>query len=118
MPHQTALLECTPTKVGSTSMHLLLGYISGNMWGHGARGTVELFSQGCAAGGGSSDGGVEGALRVQLFVRNPYERLLSAFLGQVAAGAGQRDANAAAQLQVSFGRNGSHAPGRCAPAPL
>ena len=36
-----------------------------------------------------------------------YERLLSAFLGQVSAGAGQRDPNAAAYLHLSFGRNGS-----------
>lgn len=94
MPHRSALLECTPTKVGSTSMHQLLGYVSGNRWGHSARGLVGSFSKGCKAAGG---GTVDGVLRAQLFVRNPYERLLSAFLGQVAAArAGQRDVHAVA----------------------
>ena len=74
------LEQCNPTKTGYESMAKLLGVAVGGVWGHGAHGAI--MNSWCRP---PKEGEAPNAtLLSTLMVRNPYERLLSAYLGQVA----------------------------------
>ena len=103
LPNSTYMEVCVPAKAGYSTMTRLLGYAAGNMWNHMAKGTFVHTACALPARGAVGDS----LKRGYLVVRNPYERLLSAFLAQVAApSAGVNfDANARAQLRLTL--NGS-----------
>ena len=105
LPNSSYLEMCVPTKAGYSTTVKLLQFAAGNMWNHMARGTIGRTA--CAT---PADGEVaKASKRAYLVVRNPYERLLSAFLGQVAAPllGVDYDHSAKANLRLRFGPSGT-----------
>lgn len=75
------LEQCNPTKTGYSEMRTLLGWAVDGKFGH--NGKAVLMAARCRA---PSIGEAANARALSfLVVRNPYERLLSGFLAQVAA---------------------------------
>ena len=95
---RVALDQCNPAKTGYSSILPLLGFAAGNMWGHGARTTVIATTCRDPQPGETPNAKVPSVL----VVRNPYERLLSGYLGQVAHN------SKAAYVDVAIARANRH----------
>ena len=106
LPGGNYLEMCVPTKCSFSTTDKLLRFAAGDLWNNQARSTILGTSCRKPAPGEAGNA----TKRAYLIVRNPYERLLSAFLGQVAApssGGSHRDQDARAHLHLPFGPNGS-----------
>jgi hypothetical protein len=75
--------QCTPMKTGSTQFTRLLGWAVDGRLGHLGRGVLQDTQ--CRAPLIRTGEAANGRTLSFLVTRNPYERLLSGFLGQVAA---------------------------------
>ena len=107
-----AMEYCVPTKCGFAHTDVLLGYLVSRQMGARACGKVcrcILAGTACHMPNATERANIQ--VRSYIQVRNPYERLLSAYLGQVAAPADgiEFDHNAKALLVLSFGPSAERA---------